>query len=230
MCEYLGKRERKPVVRPGYYEEEQIDQILMNQYGVTEEELEDDDAPSLSSRVFKEDNADICIPEKERITLCADGTSSNDVLQFLQNLSVDDVFKIWEIKDNRKAIGRLIRNPGGWHEWLMVAALPYLRAMGIPLTWIRDFRTRTSQCNFYYQDGRRRCEGIHGGSGSTKMHNDLFQCYAMVYQSYVDRKCASGQKARNLIARNLSNFAKSYYGTELKTADALDQLIIRLRS
>ncbi len=230
MFHNFGKRERRPVERPDYYGEEEFVQILMNQYGVTEEELEDDVAPSGSSSVFRVDTANICIPESGTVTLCADGTSSNDVLQYLQTLSAEDIFNLWAIKENRKAIGGLIRNPGGWHEWLMVAALPYLRAMEIPLAWIREFRTRTTQCNFYYQDDGGRYEGFHGGPGSTKMHNDLFQCYAMAYQSFVNGECASGKEAGNLIGRNLSQFADRHYDEELTIADELDQLIKNLRS
>lgn len=229
--EELGQRIRRPVVREGFLEEEEFVRILMDQYGVTEKELEDDVAPSGTSGVYKVDKAVICIPEKGRVTLCADETSSNDVLQYLQTLSAEDVFGLWEIKENRKAIGGLIRNPGGWHEWLMVAALPYLRAMGIPLTWIREFRTKTTECNFYYQEDDGKCyEGSHGGSGSTKMHNDLFQCYAMAYQSFLNEECTFGKEAINLIGENLFQFAGRHYDKNLTIADELKQLIERLQS
>lgn len=77
-------------------------------------------------------------------------------------------------KEN-KAIGTLIRFPGGKHEWLKVSQREKIKKLGIPGEYIRKYTTPTLQCRFWSQELGRVC--IHGGASSTSMHLDLDWAY-----------------------------------------------------
>lgn len=231
MCESLGKRVSRKVKRDGFIEEEEFEQILIEEYGLTAEDLEDDVAPHGSAGSFHVDRADILLPDGQSVTLCVDRNSDFNVLLYLENqLDAHTVSELWKNKENQKAIGALIRYPGGWHEWLMVASLPLLKAMEIPLAWIWEFRTETAECQFYYQEGDRYYPGIHGGEGSTRMHNDLFRCYSSVYFEFYQGQCRAGADAAGRIRSNLLKFAGEHFDEEIMIPDALSSLIDRLGS
>lgn len=225
MCESLGKRVSKKVKRDGFIEEEEFERILIDEYDLTAEDLEDDVAPHGSTGSFHADTAGIRLPSGVIVTLRADEHSPENVLVYLENRSADTVSELWKSKENRRAIGALIRYPGGWHEWLMVASLPLLKAMGIPLAWIRQFRTKTAECRFYYKERDRYYPGIHGGDGSTRMHNELFRCYSNVYLEFLQGHCNAGADAAGKIRSNLLRFAGEHFDEEIRIPGALNDLI-----
>lgn len=230
MCDSLGKRVSKKVKRDGFIEEEEFERILMEEYGLTAEDLEDDVAPHGSTGFFHDDTAKICLPSQIIVTLSANENSRENVLVYLENRSVDTVSELWKNRENRRAIGALIRYPGGWHEWLMVASLPLLKAMGIPLAWIRQFRTKTAECQFYYQEGDRYYPGIHGGVGSTRVHNELFRCYSSVYLEFLQGQCSAGAEAAGRIRSNLLRFAGEHFDEKIMIPEALSRLINTLEA
>lgn len=230
MCDSFGKRVSKKVKRDGFIEEEEFERILIEEYGLTPEDLEDDVAPHGSTGFFHVDTADISLPGGSTVTLSANENSRENVLVYLENRSVDTVSELWKNRENRRAIGALIRYPGGWHEWLMVASLPLLKAMGIPLAWIRQFRTETGCCEFRYRDSGEWLEGIHGGPGSGRMHNELFRCYSSVYLDFMQGKYSAGAEAAGRIRKNLLRFAGEHFDEKIVIPEALSRLINALES
>lgn len=211
MCESLGTRVRKQVVREGFLDEVAFEQLLMKVYGVTAEELEDDVASRGSMAVFYTGSAAVRLPDGKMVTLCAKPGDGLDVLEYLEKLPACAVSELWKNEENRRAIGALIRNPGGLHEWLMVASLPLLKRMGIPLAWIRIYRTETNSCTFDFMEKGEWTKGIHGGPGSGRMHNDLFYCYSSAYHSFQNGECIAGKGAQKLIQKNLLRFQEKYF-------------------
>lgn len=219
MEEEFGKRVRRPVIREDFLEEKEFEQFLMEEYGLSQKELDDDlEIIGKGGRFIKE-QADIVHPVTGTITLYAQEDKENYVLEYLDEQSYSDVDNIWRDGDNREAIASLIRYPGGQHEWLMVAALPFLKRMGIPLVWMREFRTKTEECTFYYQEGK----GQHGGPGSNRMHRDLLACFKSVCEL---GDCETGTNARCQVAANLEAFAEEHFDDdEIPVPDALRALI-----
>lgn len=229
MSKDLGKRISKQVKREGFIEEEEFDKILMKEYGVTEEELREDIERSGMTGGFNMSKADIQLPNGEKVTLYAEGEGDSLVFNYLEGLTPENVFALWANMDNRKAIGSLIRYPGEWHEWLMVAALPFLKAMGIPLVWMTEFRTLTCQCLFHYTDkaGEQK-EGFHGGPGSGLMHISLLKCYTDAYKKLSQRQCEPGAPAGQVIADNLIKFIGQHYLERSEIPEELIGLVNRL--
>lgn len=229
MSKDLGKRTRKPVIREGFIEEEEFDRILMEQYGVTEEELREDIERSGMKGGFNMSQAEIQHPGGKKVTLYAEGDGDLLVFNYLEELTPEEIFALWENMDNRKAIGSLIRYPGEWHEWLMVAALPFLKEMGIPLVWMREFRTLTCQCLFHYIDKERQVQtGFHGGPGSGHMHISLLKCYTDAHKKLSQGQCEPGPSAGRVIAENLIRFAEQHYKEKREIPEGLVGLINRL--
>lgn len=227
MFEELGKRSRRPVVREGFLEEEEFERILMEDYGLSREEL-DSDLEIIGRRGgFILEEATISHPDGSEIPLRAEADRANYVLAYLDRQSAEIVDAIWQDRDNRAAIASLIRHPGGQHEWLMVAALPYLKWMGIPLVWMKRFRTETGRCLFYYQEDEEWYQGQHCGEGSTRMHNHLLQCFRSVYQQ---GDCHAGAEAGERIAAELRHFAQEHFREDISEPDALTQLIEALEN
>lgn len=225
--EELGQRSRRPVVREGFLGEEEFDRILMEDYGLSREEL-DSDLEIIGRRGgFILEEATISHPDEGEITLRAEADRENYVLEYLDGQSAETVDVIWQDIDNRAAIASLIRHPGGEHEWLMVAALPYLKRMGIPLVWMKRFRTETGECRFCYQEDGERYEGFHGGPGSTRMHNHLLQCFRSVSQQ---GDCHAGVEAGARIAGELRQFAQEHFREDISEPVALTQLIEALEN
>lgn len=226
MC--LGKRIPKRVVREDFYEEDEFERILTEEYGVTAEELQEDIMGGGISGGFCRTEAEIRLLDGTKVTLYAETEGEYQVFTYLEACSPKEVSEIWMDTNNRKAIGSLIRYPGEQHEWLMVAALPFLKLMGIPLEWMREYRTRTDQCRFYYMSKDRiRHIGSHGGEGSGTMHIDLLRCYIDAYEM----KCNPGPDSGRAIAENLSEFVKAHYDDqEIEAPESLTNLIDILKS
>lgn len=229
MCEFLGKRVIRKVKREGFIEEEEFDRILMEEYGVTEEELQEDIERSGMQGGYRRAQADIRLPDGETVTLYAEEEGEYQVFNYLEGLAPEAVFQIWVNMDNRRAIGSLIRYPGEQHEWLMVAALPFLKGMKIPLRWMKEFRTPTGQCLFHYtdKDGQDQT-GVHGGPGSGLMHIDLLRCYTSVYKQVDSGECEPGHASGQAIANNLLRFVMQYYKEADEAPEALMKLINKL--
>lgn len=231
MSKDLGKRVRRPVKREGFIEEEEFDRILMEEYGVTEEELREDIERSGMQGGFHISEAEIRLPDGGNVTLQAEEVHDHYVLHYLEQLEPDDVFALWENMGNRKAIGSLIRYPGEQHEWLMVAALPFLRQMGIPLAWMREYRTLTCQCLFHYTDKEGREQtGFHGGPGSGLMHISLLRCYTDAYKKLLQGECQPGLSSGQVIAKNLIQFTEKHFKERSEVPEGLVGLINRLAS
>lgn len=229
MSKDLGKRTRKPVIREGFIEEEEFDRILMDEYGVTEDELREDIERSGMTGGFNISQADIQLPDGKKVTLYAEGDGDSLIFNYLEGLTPEEVFALWENMDNRKAIGSLIRYPGEWHEWLMVAALPFLKEMGIPLVWMTEFRTLTCQCLFHYIDKEKQEQtGFHGGPGSGLMHINLLKCYTDAHKKLSQGQCEPGPSAGRVIAENLIRFAEQHYKERSEIPEGLVGLINKL--
>lgn len=226
MCDFLGKRVSKKTIRKDFIEEEELDRVLMEEYGVTEEELKDDIEGSGMQGGFKKAQADVRLPYGESVTLYAEGEGEYQVFNYLEGLEPENVFEIWGDMDNRRAIGSLIRYPGEQHEWLMVAALPFLRKMGIPLDWMRQFRTPTDYCVFHYtdKDGKDQT-GVHGGAGSGLMHIDLLRCYTNSYEQLNQGQCEPGPSSGQVIADHLVSFTDRHYKKKSEIPEGLIALI-----
>lgn len=231
MSKDLGKRVSRPVIRKGFIGEDELDRILMEEYGITEEELQEDIERSGMRSGYKSSEADIQFPNGETVTLYAEEGGDRNVFTFLEEHEPEDVFALWEKMENRRAIGSLIRYPGEQHEWLMVASLPFLREMGIPLAWMKEYRTLTSKCLFYYTDKTGvKQTGFHGGPGSGLMHISLLRCYTDACEALRQGKCTPGPSAGQVIAQNLSQFAEQYYKEISEIPEGLIGLINRLKS
>ena len=95
-------------------------------------------------------------------------------LQIVENLTnfsiplqVVNQTNFGKIKKIRKKIERQLRAPGGFHEWNLVSRAPQFKYWNISTEEIRDLRTAISDVKFVNPNG------VHGGLGSTKAHNEL---------------------------------------------------------
>lgn len=240
MCEYYitssGRKARR-VDRQGFVSEEALDEILINEYGISPEELENDLLDSTSSYVSTT-KAEIVFDDEEDTSIvlyassdyCED-ENDMDVTYWLQNeIESDELNWLWRNHNNRRAIGALIRDPGGWHEWLMVASIPYLKAMGIPMDWIKaeEFCTPTDECNFIYTDSDGDTqEGHHGGAGSGHMHWVLLNSYAGAYEEWANS--APSTEPGPIIANHLDEFKRQFF-EEGAVLEELEDLIQALRN
>ncbi|ALC86095.1 hypothetical protein AM499_09870 [Bacillus sp. FJAT-22090] len=86
---------------------------------------------------------------------------------FFNSLTSSELDELWEDKKIRKKIERQLREPGGLHEWHLVSRAPQFKYWNISAEEIKDLRTAISDVNFVNPNG------VHGGLGSTKAHNEL---------------------------------------------------------
>lgn len=107
--------------------------------------------------------------------------------QWFDNLEPEEFLKLWNDRENEGIIKSFVRYPGGNHEWLMAAALPELKCMGIPMELIKEYVTPTERCCFFMND--KLC--FHGREGSGLMHSRLFQAIvsAAYGNSYAKGQC-----------------------------------------
>ena len=94
---------------------------------------------------------------------------SGDFEKFFNSLTVEELDFIWKKKELRKKIERQLRYPGGMHEWHLVSRTPQFKYWDITAEKIRELRTAISDVKFINP------EGVHGGLGSTKAHNELLE-------------------------------------------------------
>lgn len=215
-------REIKPVLREEYLNEEEFDQFLMDEFRLTPEELEED----LYAEHHYSLQHGVIMYEGKGIPMGPD-----EIIQWLQEVQTEVLFAIWQDPGNRKVIGNLLRYPGGQHEWLMVALVPYFKRMGIPLDWIREYRTPTDACSFTYYDEEGREEvGWHGEAGSGHMHFCLKNYFLCAYKHFLEEELEEGE-GLELVADCLELFMEEFYPEwdEEDIPQALPDLIEALR-
>lgn len=205
-----------------YLDEAAFEQYLFEQ-GVTREELEADlnDHLTLNTQPyggkcysFKKDGESFQV-YAEGIEIPYGGIS---ITRWLDSMPIETLLWFWEKPQERNKIKSLMRYPGAYHEWLMLAAIPMLKVMGIPMGEIMRYRTLTDRCWFLF-DGKQ-C--WHGGAGSTTMHNDLFMEIGNAYLECARRKV---HHSFPVLRKYLRRFAWKYYGKETKNIpDALKAL------
>ncbi|USK39283.1 LXG domain-containing protein [Cytobacillus firmus] len=92
---------------------------------------------------------------------------SGNFNKFFNSLTSSELDELWKEKKIRKKIERQLREPGGLHEWHLVSRAPQFKYWNIGAEEIKDLRTAISDVTFVNPNG------VHGGLGSTKAHNEL---------------------------------------------------------
>ncbi|WP_257474505.1 hypothetical protein [Bacillus pumilus] len=92
---------------------------------------------------------------------------SGNFNKFFNSLTNKELDELWTDKRIRKKIERQLREPGGLHEWHLVSRAPQFKHWNISAEEIKDLRTAISDVKFVNPNG------VHGGLGSTKAHNEL---------------------------------------------------------
>ncbi|WP_416150205.1 T7SS effector LXG polymorphic toxin [Salipaludibacillus sp. HK11] len=90
---------------------------------------------------------------------------------FFNSLTSRELDELWLDKMIRKRIERQLRAPGGLNEWHLVSRAPQFKYWNIGSEKIKELRTVISDVKFVNPNG------AHGGLGSTKAHNELFNRY-----------------------------------------------------
>ena len=101
--------------------------------------------------------------------------------KWFDKLSVDEFEKAWNVPALRSKIEDRIRQPGGYHEWHLVARTPQFKKWDVSMDRIKELRTLTKDVEFVNPPGQ------HGGRGSTKAHNEILKIIdnAPDYESFV---------------------------------------------
>ncbi|MGE6856147.1 LXG domain-containing protein [Bacillus sp. FSL K6-2841] len=92
---------------------------------------------------------------------------SGNFNKFFNSLTSKELDELWKDKRIRKKIERQLREPGGLHEWHLVSRAPQFKHWNISAEEIKDLRTAITDVKFVNPNG------VHGGLGSTKAHNEL---------------------------------------------------------
>lgn len=203
----VGKRERKQYIDPDYVYEEEIEQALKDM-GISDETLKNDlrNSLSLEPKRVNIESAEFQVGGKT-VTVYADPKKTIAggccIAEWLDKLDWETFWMLWTNPDSHGDIAALMRHPGGLHEWLMIAALPKLKEMRIPMQLVKDVRTSTAECCFYLNG--KRC--WHGEKGSWTMHRHLF---CSINNAYLDVQ-KNGVNAVEALRKQLGVFAEHYY-------------------
>lgn len=92
---------------------------------------------------------------------------------WFNNLSTDEFSAYWTNPQTKAKIERLLRQPGGFHEWLMVSHADKFHSLGVSAQEIWSFRTVTR--NLQWINPHTGLPGTHGGHGSGAFHHELSQ-------------------------------------------------------
>ena len=83
--------------------------------------------------------------EKSNIYRTSNNIEVSSIGAWIEDMPYEVFMKIWEVKSNRKSIAALLRNPGNYHEWMMISMIPRMKQMkGIDLNWITEYRDFTN--------------------------------------------------------------------------------------
>ncbi|WP_353653756.1 hypothetical protein [Labrenzia sp. R5_0] len=93
--------------------------------------------------------------------------------EWFNNLNTDDFVAYWSNPATRSKIQRMLREPGGFHEWAMVSRADKFHSWGFTAQDIWSFRTSTKKLNWI--NPQTGLPGKHGGHGSGAFHNELGQ-------------------------------------------------------
>ncbi|WP_276570912.1 ribonuclease YeeF family protein [Cytobacillus firmus] len=131
-------------------------------------------------RILKEEKGNVVLPGKKagkdidnakeitKLTVEDIPTAkSGNFNKFFNSLTSSELDELWKEKKIRKKIERQLREPGGLHEWHLVSRAPQFKYWNIGAEEIKDLRTAISDVKFVNPNG------VHGGLGSTKAHNEL---------------------------------------------------------
>jgi hypothetical protein len=104
--------------------------------------------------------------------------SSGKFNKWWNDLSPDELDKLWKNPDIREDIAAQVRQPGGLHEWLMVKHGPNLKRMGFSMDEIKAMTSATKKIEGPVPGAngerwRHTTEEGKTGSGSKRMHNAL---------------------------------------------------------
>lgn len=231
---------RKKMDESIYATLDDLEQFLRSK-GVTRDELEADDTGSNAHRsgYACSETATIVLPDGGMVTLVADSRMRGKcVTAFLDELSMEDFCAIWfgecdKAQKTAYALKRLLRHPGGQHEWLMIAAVPVLKAMEIPMECVKEVRTPTAGTYFYISGDK--C--WHGETGSNIFHTSLLQHIRTAYVEYGEwckenPSALASQYAREalrILREQLEDFAAQYYPSVEERPTALQEFITAVR-
>jgi hypothetical protein len=118
--------------------------------------------------------------------------------KWYNDLTIDEFEIVWANKKLKESLIARIRNPGGYHEWLLVSRTDKFKSWGVKMEIIKKFRSKTSKVNFVNPPGR------HGGKGSTKAHNELlklidssnsFEEYIKKLNTWADKRLEGGRNS-----------------------------------
>ncbi|THE09672.1 hypothetical protein E1I69_21555 [Bacillus timonensis] len=106
---------------------------------------------------------------------------NNEFNEWFDNLPAKEFEEMWNDPKLRIKIEDRIRQPGGYHEWHLVARTPKFKQWGISMDDIKEMRSLTKDVEFVNPPGR------HGSRGSTKAHNEILKIIdnASDYESFV---------------------------------------------
>lgn len=210
-------RNRRPVIHSDYLEgQKDIDAWFMEEYGLTEEELNEYDEQKGTAgtidRYEIEYNgttyvlfADKALINTEDEEDEEDEEVKKEVCEWLKELSLEDLKEIWNNVGYKESIKALIRYPGGMHEWLMVALVPVFKEMELDMELLKRCRTPTNECSYYEDEGKENLIWKHGGKGSTQTHNLLKE----IYMSSLS-EANSPDGSRRILADKLMTFKEEY--------------------
>ena len=119
---------------------------------------------------------------------------SGNFNNFFNSLTSKELDELWKDKRIRKKIERQLREPGGLHEWHLVSRAPQFKHWNISVEEIKDLRTAISDVKFVNPNG------VHGGLGSTKAHNELLAIIdtSSDYDTFVRRLYFARKKYRRM--------------------------------
>ncbi|WP_430511446.1 DUF637 domain-containing protein [Pannonibacter phragmitetus] len=92
---------------------------------------------------------------------------------WFDSLSADDFAAYWSNPATRTKMQRMLREPGGFHEWAMVSRADKFHNWGFSARDIWSFRTSTQ--NLTWINPQTGLPGRHGGHGSGAFHHELSQ-------------------------------------------------------
>lgn len=206
-----------------YLDEEAFERHLI-ECGVTQEQLEADldDHLTLNSQPYGKESQ-IFEKDGNRFQVYAAGVNipyeGVSIICWLDSMPMETLMWFWEKQEERNKIKSLMRYPGAYHEWLMLAAIPMLKVMNIPMGEVMKYRTPTDECCFFIDD--TQC--WHGREGSTTMHNDLFM---EIGNAYLECSKRQVHHPFPVLKKYLRRFAEKYYHNRTDyMPDALKKLI-----